>query len=64
MNKLSHPEFISFLIALGTMLVLARLAAELARLARFPIVAGEILVGIILGPSILGEINPDFFQTL
>jgi Kef-type K+ transport system membrane component KefB len=64
MNKLSHPEFISFLIALGTMLVLARLAAELARLARFPIVAGEILVGIILGPSILGEINPGFFQTL
>jgi Kef-type K+ transport system membrane component KefB len=64
MNKLSHPEFISFLIALGTMLVLARLAAELARLAKFPVVAGEILVGIILGPSVLGEINLEFFQTL
>lgn len=64
MGKLSHPEFISFLIALGSMLVLARLAAEFARLVKFPIVAGEILVGIILGPSVLGEISPIFFNEL
>ena len=64
MFKLNHSEFIGFLVAMSTMLILARLAAELARKLRIPIVAGEIFVGIVLGPSILGEFSSSVFDFL
>jgi Kef-type K+ transport system membrane component KefB len=64
MGKLTHPEFISLLIAMGTMLLGARLAAELARLLRMPVVTGEILIGILLGPSIFGLAYPQTFANL
>jgi Kef-type K+ transport system membrane component KefB len=54
----------SLLIQLSIMLMLGRLLAEAARKIKQPAVVGEILAGIILGPTILGMIQPDWFHGL
>ena len=48
-------------LILGNLLIIiivARLAAELAELIKIPAVLGEIIAGIIIGPSALGLIDP------
>ncbi len=50
-------ELAKFLIMLVIALVAARLAAELCERVRIPAVLGELLVGLLLGPSILKVIN-------
>ncbi|NDH46806.1 MAG: cation:proton antiporter, partial [Acidimicrobiia bacterium] len=48
-------------LVLGNLLVIivvARLAAELAERAHVPAVLGEIVAGILIGPSVLGWIDP------
>jgi Kef-type K+ transport system membrane component KefB len=62
--KLSHQAIMNLLIQLGVMLLVGRLFAEAARKLKQPAVVGEILAGIILGPTILGMINPHWFQEL
>ncbi|UII34742.1 cation:proton antiporter [Fulvivirga ulvae] len=64
MDKLNHSEVINLLIQLGVILSFARLMAELARKFNQPAVVGEILAGIILGPTILGNVNPEIFAML
>jgi len=64
MTKLSQPEVLSLLIQLSLMLLMGRLLAELARKLQQPAVVGEILAGIILGPTILGMLQPDWFNQL
>ena len=46
------------LVALFIMLVAAKLMAELFELLRQPAVVGEILAGILIGPSVLGWVEP------
>ena len=58
MSKLDHSELVLLLLQIGTMLVAGRLMAELARRFRQPAVAGELLAGILLGPSVLGHFVP------
>ncbi len=64
MNKLSQQEIMSLLVQLSVMLMMGRLFAEAARKIKQPAVIGEILAGIILGPTILGMIHPDWFHGL
>ncbi len=64
MHSLSHHDIITLLIQLATMLLAARLFGELARKLHQPMVVGEILAGVILGPTILGYISPDFFHAV
>jgi len=64
MSKLSQYEVMSLLIQLSVMLLVGRLFAEAARKIKQPAVIGEILAGIILGPTILGMLNPDWFHGL
>ncbi|UII28800.1 cation:proton antiporter [Fulvivirga maritima] len=64
MDKLNHSEVINLLIQLCVMLSLGRLMAELARKFKQPAVVGEILAGIILGPTILGNFTPEAFEML
>lgn len=52
------------LLALFIMLVAAKLMAELFERLRQPAVAGEILAGVIIGPSILGWAAPSEITTL
>jgi Kef-type K+ transport system membrane component KefB len=62
--KLSHSELIQLMVQLSVMLALGRLMAEAARKFNQPAVVGEILAGLILGPTVLGMISPEWFATL
>jgi len=62
--KLSHGELIQLMIQLSAMLALGRLMAEVARKFKQPAVVGEIIAGVILGPTILGMIAPGWFDVL
>lgn len=55
---LSTGEMARFLLALGVMLGLARVLGEITRRYRQPAVLGEIVAGILLGPTVLGQISP------
>ena len=48
------------LLALAFLVGMARLMGEVTRWVRQPAILGELLAGIILGPTILGAIAPDF----
>lgn len=64
MGKLGHSDIVLLLLQLSAMLVVARLMAEAARKFKLPAVVGEILGGILLGPTVLGMINPEWFHGL
>jgi len=59
MNVISHHELVVLLTGMAIMLILSRVASELARSVKFPVVMGEILIGVILGPTILGNLAPE-----
>ena len=64
MDKLNHHEIIHLLLQLAIMLVAGRGMAELSRKINQPSVVGEILAGLVLGPSVFGAISPELFSTL
>lgn len=64
MVKLSHADVIHLLIQLATMLIAGRIFAEVARKFKQPAVIGEIIAGILIGPTVLGMISPEAFQSL
>jgi Kef-type K+ transport system membrane component KefB len=64
MSKLAHPEMITLILSIGIMLLVARFLGELARKLKMPLVVGEIIGGIFLGPSILGRYYPDLNHSL
>lgn len=59
MAKLTHSELITLLLAISTMLILSRILAEFGKRWKLPMVMGELMVGILLGPTILGTFAPD-----
>ncbi|QDU70954.1 cation:proton antiporter domain-containing protein [Mucisphaera calidilacus] len=63
-GTLEVQEITVLLLALAAMLGLARILGELARSLRQPAVLGEILAGVILGPTVLGNLAPDAFLYL
>lgn len=64
MEKLTHDEVVTLLLQLATMLVLARVFSEIAQKFKQPAVVGEIMAGILLGPTILGSVFPEIFEFL
>ena len=64
MEKLTHDEVVILLLQLATMLVLARVFSEIAQKFKQPAVVGEIMAGILLGPTILGSVFPEVFEFL
>lgn len=64
MIKLSQHEVTMLLIQLGIMLITGRVFAEFARAVRQPGVVGEILAGIVLGPTVFGMFFPELFNTV
>lgn len=67
MSGLSHHEVVTLLVALAVLLGVARLLGEIALRYRQPAVLGELLAGILLGPTVLGTLAPglsaDLFPT-
>lgn len=64
MVKLAHSELIILLLSISTMLIVSRIFAELGKQFKLPVVMGELIVGIILGPTILGQLCPSVFNYL
>ncbi len=64
MVKLAHNELIILLLSISTMLIVSRIFAELGKQFKLPVVMGELIVGIILGPTVLGMICPGIFNYL
>src|ERR1044072_744238 len=61
-SKLSSDEVLSFLIIVSVILITARVLGEICRKFKQPAVIGEILAGILLGPSLFGAVFPDVFN--
>lgn len=59
MENLSSQQVMSFLLSLGLLLGLARILGEISQRLHQPDVLGEILAGVILGPTILGRAAPE-----
>ncbi|MFZ1011126.1 MAG: cation:proton antiporter [Candidatus Sulfotelmatobacter sp.] len=64
MQHLSPHDVMTMFMALATLLGCAKLAAELMQKIRQPSVLGEIGVGILLGPTVLGHYRPHLYDTL
>jgi len=64
MEKLTPDQITTLLLGFAIMLGLARLCGEIFNRHKQPAIVGEILAGILLGPTILGTIAPDLFSTL
>ena len=63
-SKLSSDEVLNFLIIVSVILITARILGEICRRYKQPAVIGEILAGIILGPSLFGTIFPGTFNEI
>ncbi|MBF0572723.1 MAG: cation:proton antiporter [Desulfamplus sp.] len=59
MEKLTPHNIMLMLLSLGILLGVARTLGELAQRFHQPAVAGELLAGVLLGPTVLGTIYPD-----
>ncbi|HAI76188.1 MAG TPA: hypothetical protein DCM08_08060 [Microscillaceae bacterium] len=64
MQSLSHHEIIILLLQVSTMLLIGRILAEIVKKFNQPAVVGELLAGILLGPTLFGHYFPELFQTL
>jgi Kef-type K+ transport system membrane component KefB len=64
MDHLNPRELTLVFLSLGVLLLSARALGELARRCNVPSVLGEILAGILLGPTVLGVLAPGLSLTL
>ena len=64
MVRLGHADVIHLLVQLGVMLIAGRLFAEVARKFKQPAVVGELIAGLLLGPTVLGMVQPEWFEAL
>lgn len=62
--KLSSEHVVIFFLSISIMLALARLLGEAFNRIKQPAIIGEILAGIILGPTILGTLLPGAYNAL
>jgi len=60
----NEPQLLVFFLQVLLLLGLARGCGEIVRWWGFPPLVGEILVGIALGPTLLGRLAPDIQQAL
>ncbi|MBP9838835.1 MAG: cation:proton antiporter [Proteobacteria bacterium] len=64
MNNLTSDNLVYFFFGLSVLLILARLLGEVFEYFGKPAVIGEILAGIILGPTVLGHFIPSSTQII
>ena len=55
---MNHNDLINLLLCIGIMLLTGRLFGEFFRKLKMPLVVGELVAGILLGPSLLGKYFP------
>ncbi len=61
---MDHSELTAFFLALGVLLLVARVLGELVRSVNLPAVLGELMAGVLLGPTVLGALSPSIFSGL
>ncbi|MCI0482864.1 MAG: cation:proton antiporter [Candidatus Dadabacteria bacterium] len=59
MQNLTQDNIMVFFLSLGLLLGLARVLGELAQRIHQPAILGELLAGLILGPTVLGSLAPE-----
>lgn len=64
MNHLTSHDLTTAFLALAVVLAVARFAGEVVRRVGQPSILGEIGSGIVLGPSILGHLKPEWYKGL
>lgn len=64
MPHLTPHDILTMFLALGTLLGAAKIAGELMQKIDQPSVLGEILAGILLGPTVLGHFKPHIYEAL
>jgi Kef-type K+ transport system membrane component KefB len=64
MEKLTPVEITTLLLGFAIMLGLARTFGEIFNRFKQPAIVGEILAGILLGPTVLGTLAPGLFESL
>jgi len=62
--QLTSEQVAIFLLSIGIMLLMAKLLGELFSKLKQPAIIGEIIAGILLGPTVLGNIAPATFEML
>ncbi|MFA6597692.1 MAG: cation:proton antiporter [Ignavibacteriaceae bacterium] len=62
--QLSNDQVIIFLLSISVMLFSAKMLGEIFTKLKQPAIIGEILAGVILGPTILGMLSPGTFEFL
>jgi len=61
---MNHEQLISLFLCLGIMLLTGRLFGEFFRKLKMPLVVGELVAGILLGPTVLGQYYPELNETI
>lgn len=59
MHRLSAEEITVMFLSLGVLLAVARALGEIAQWCHQPSVVGELLAGVLLGPTVFGAIAPE-----
>src|SRR5262245_12261158 len=59
MDVAVHHPTVSLFVVLGVTLAAARACGEIARRIGQPVVLGEILAGVLLGPTVFGALVPE-----
>ena len=62
MSSFHQQDFLYFLIIIVLLLLAGRILGEVARRFKQPSVMGELVAGLLLGPSVLGYFFPDAFN--
>lgn len=60
MQRLAADELTIMLLALGLLIGVARILGELARRFHQPAILGELLAGVLLGPTVFGTLLPEW----
>src|SRR4030042_923488 len=63
-RRMTSSEIAAFLAGFAVILGLARLLGHLARMLKQPAVIGEIVAGILLGPTLFGTFFPELSHQL
>ncbi len=63
-KSLEHHALFLLLLQLATLLLFSRVLGEIARKLRQPQVIGELLAGVLLGPSVLGLVWPSLHDAI
>jgi len=64
LKPLGEHELLLFLLQFALLLVVARSLGMVATRFGLPSVVGELLAGLVIGPSLLGNIAPGMFEWL